>query len=256
MIDFRDHIAQAFRAYKARAARAGREYKCLSKGGSVKDALSIQAKGSAVTVRIHGPMDGGMFGVDAKEIVDELDEANAKSIRLLVDSPGGLVTQGLTLYSDLRARADAGVAVRAEARGLVASAAVLPFLAADERTMGDGSMIMVHNPWAFMFLMDDADGIEEQAGATVKVLRAHTRNYRSLLAKRTSLSSAEAGKAMAEETWYTASEAVDAGYAQATNGDEDEDEDQDSEMDADAEAKAKADEMVRLRVADVFSRFA
>lgn len=254
MIDFRDQLAQAYRAYKTRAARAGRRYKCLSKGGTHEDALSVQSKGSTTTVRITGPLDGGFFGVDAAEIVNELDESKAKAIKLLVDSPGGLVTEGLTLYSDLRARADAGVKVEAEARGLVASAAVLPFLAADHRTMGDGSMIMVHNPWAFLFLMGDMNEIEKESRSTIRVLKAMTKNYKALLAERTGMTQAEAGDAMDDETWYTSSEAIEAGYAQA-DGDEDED-DQDSEMEAESSASARVDEAAVRHVAAVLSKFA
>lgn len=205
-------LERLYRAYKAAEKRSGFSFKCLETGGSRESVMDAEVEGESITVRIQGPMDG-WFGVSAEEVIAELDKADAKNIVLLIESPGGFVSEGLSLYADLRARAKRGVTVSAESRGVVASAAVLPYLAADKRTMGDGAMLMVHNPWGAMFTIGDMDDIEKESSAILNGLRAHTTNYGEIVAARTSMDKAAALKAMAEETWYSADDAIAAGYA-------------------------------------------
>lgn len=205
-------LAKLLGHYRSAAERAGYQFKCLSEDGTADDALEIEGNDGEVTVRIQGPMDG-FFGCSAMDIIARLDKEKPKMVNLLIESPGGFVSEGIALYTDLRARAEEGVEVKAECRGVVASAAVLPYLAADVRTMGDGAMLMVHNPWAFMMAMGDKEDIEKTTGAILNGLTAHTENYADILAKRTGMDREEAAKAMAEETWYSSERAINSGFA-------------------------------------------
>ena len=112
--------------------------------------------------RISGVLDE-WFGMDVRALIAELDKLQPTAITLLVESPGGLVADGLAIYSDLMRRAENGVTVTAEARGLVASAAVLPYLAASTRVLGDGSQIMVHSPWGGIFWIGSSAEIRAEA---------------------------------------------------------------------------------------------
>ena len=185
-------------------------------------------------LRVLGVMDPFWGGCDVPSLIAELDEAKPARLKVLFDSPGGWVAYGFALYSDLTARRRAGMSLTCEARGLVASAAVLPFLAAekDSRIMGDASMAMVHEVWSCAFACGAADEIESSLTKTVKAMRAMTGTYASVLAKRTGMTDGAARGVMKAETWYTSQEAVDAGLAGAVSED-DEDED-----DMDAEARA------------------
>ena len=209
-------LARLLSAYRATAERAKFEFKCLSEGGNADDVLAVdtEEESDGLTVRVQGPMDG-FFGVSARDIIAELDDKKPKSIKLLIESPGGFVSEGLALYADLRARAEEGVKIAAESRGVVASAAVLPFLAADERSMGDGAMLMVHRPWGFLFAVGDYEDLKKESSAIENGLKAHTTNYAEILAKRTGMPKKDAEKAMADETWYAAEDAIEAGYAAA-----------------------------------------
>ena len=207
-----EFLARLLKAYRAAEKRSGVTFDCLAEGGDRTRVMAAEVLEDTITVRIQGPMDG-FFGVSSSDVIAELDKADAKKIVLLVESPGGFVSEGLALYADLRARAKAGIEITAESRGVVASAAVLPYLAADTRTMGDGTMIMVHNPWGFLIAIGDYADIDKETKGILNGLKAHTTNYASILADRTGMTSADATKVMNAETWYTAEEAISAGYA-------------------------------------------
>ena len=207
-------LERLLRAYRAAEKRSGFVFPCLAEEGTRDGVMSASVEDEAITIRIQGPMDG-FFGVSSHDVIAELDKAQSKKIFLLIESPGGFVHEGLSLFADLRARAEAGVEVIAESRGVVASAAVLPYLAADTRTMGDGALLMVHNPWGCMFACGDMEDIEKESKAILSGLKAHTSNYADILAKRTGMTKANAMKAMGAETWYASEEAISAGYAKA-----------------------------------------
>ena len=73
-------------------------------------------------------MDPFWGGCDVPALIAELDKAKPKSLRVLIESPGGLVSYGLALFNDLSPGGSVTVWLsRLEAAGIVASAAVLPF---------------------------------------------------------------------------------------------------------------------------------
>ena len=207
-----EDLARLIKSYRAVELRAGIKFPCLEEGGIRADALETESDDDTVTIRLQGPMDG-WFGASARDIIEVLDEHDPKKIVLLIESPGGFVHEGLALFSDLRARIKKDVEVKAEARGVVASAAVLPYLAAETRTMGDGSMLMVHNPWGVLVAIGDYADTQKASNQHLNGLKSHTTNYLNILADRTKMTKQAARKAMDEETWYNAEEAIDAGYA-------------------------------------------
>ena len=200
-------------SYMKAAARAGRSYPVMD-SLDPNVALAGEMVDDEAVVRIQGPMDG-YWGVSAERIIAKLDSLNATKIRLLIDSPGGLVSEGLSLYTDLNARMAKGTTIITEGRGLVASAAVLPFLAAnlENRSVRDGTMIMIHNPWTFLMALGDVSDLSKESSAVINGLKAHTDNYVSLLAKRVAKTKKEAADAMNAESWYPAEEAVTNGFA-------------------------------------------
>ena len=98
---------------------------------------------------------------------------------------------------------------------MVASAAVLPFLAAEERTMTTGTMLMVHEPWSFLIALGTTDEIEGEAGKMIKNLRAGERSLRDILAERTGKSRQKVSAWLKDETWLAPDEAVETGFATA-----------------------------------------
>ena len=234
-MDLRALVEARAAAYRAIQARAGVSLRCLDPDAAETPpitSLTAAADGDAraVTVRVQGPLDD-WFGFDVRALIADLDEADPQSIHLLIESPGGFLSDGLALYNDLRGRARNGVTVTTEARGVVASAAVLPFLAADTRTMTTGTELMVHNPWSFVLLAGDADQIDDQVRKVVTGLRASEKTYRDVLVERTGASRQKVATWLKDETWFAPADAVTGGLATAVV--------------ADATATAEADEQAR-----------
>jgi ClpP class serine protease len=94
-----------------------------------------------------------------------------------------------------------------EVLGIAASAASVIALAGRELVMDEGSYLMIHEPWGI------TAGPADDHRKTADVLDKMTGNFADLYASHSGLSRDEALAAMKDETWYTASEAVDAGFA-------------------------------------------
>ena len=223
--DLRALIESRATAYRAIQAHAGVSLRCLDPDADdAPEPASVDSDGAgAVTVRIQGPLDW-FWGFDYRALIEQLDEAEPTSVHLLIESPGGFLSDGLALYVDLRARAREGVTVTAEARGVVASAAVLPFLATDERTMSTGTELMMHDPWSWVFELGTADEIESQVGKTIKGLRAGEKTLREVVMERTGKSRQQVSPWLSDETWFTPAEAVEAGLATGIAEDTEQDE--------------------------------
>lgn len=147
----------------------------------------------------------GYWGITVSDFKAEFDEIrDSKSIKVLLNSPGGDVSEGISLYNLL-----SGVRSKltVEVMGIAASAASVIALAGKELVMGEGTYLMIHDPWGIA--MGNADDMLKMAD----VLEKMRGQFAEIYAKHSNLSKDEALAAMADETWYTAQEAVDAGFA-------------------------------------------
>ena len=140
--------------YNANAAKVGHAWWDDDDDGDDDDnKWEYESVDGHVKIFIEGPIDS-WFGVDAPAIVRKLrNEDEIKSIHTDIASPGGYVTESLTLYHELKAQQRKGVPITTESRGVVASAATDLFVAGDTRVATQHSMFMVHAPWAFAFLI-------------------------------------------------------------------------------------------------------
>lgn len=147
-------------------------------------------------------------------IYDVIDAATAKAVKSVlgstaavtvhINSPGGSVTDALAIYSNLRSHKGRVTAV---VDGLCASSATIIMLAADEVVMSEHSLLMVHNPWTV------AAGDAGDMRKTAETLDKAALEMVSLYSERTGQSSGAVTAIMQAETWYNASEAVEAGFA-------------------------------------------
>lgn len=160
------------------------------------------------TLRLYDPIDsyGGYWGVSAKEFATTLDALpdDTSEIRLLINSPGGEVWEGLAILNMLRAHPANVVAV---VEGIAASAASFVAAGANELVMAENSELMIHKAWGLV--VGNADDMTKMSGE----LTHEDRNIASVYAKKTGGTVDEWLDAMAAETWYSAEEAVEAGLA-------------------------------------------
>jgi ATP-dependent Clp endopeptidase proteolytic subunit ClpP len=145
------------------------------------------------------------WGIGAKEFKARLDEvAGSKSIKLMLNTPGGSVFEGMAIYNMLSAhRAKLDI----EVMGLAASIGSIIALAGRSLTMAEGSYFMIHNPLTVM--VGDAEELRKTAGLLDKMKN----DFINIYAEHTGMDRDEISDLMDDETWLTAAEAVEAGFA-------------------------------------------
>lgn len=144
-------------------------------------------------------------GVSAKGFATELKAlGDLDEITVRINSPGGDVFDGNAIFNILRAH-KAKIIVAID--GIAASIASVIAMAGDKIIMPENAMMMIHDPSGFA--MGTADEMRKMSDALDKI--------------KTSLVAAYSGKAniddaqiidmMTDETWLTAAEAVEMGFA-------------------------------------------
>jgi ATP-dependent protease ClpP protease subunit len=157
-------------------------------------------------------------GVTAKKFRDEIAAlGEVDEITVRINSPGGEVFDGFTIYNELRAHKARKIV---HIDGLAASIASVIAMAGDEIIMGLGSMMMIHDPWTIA--VGNAQNIREQADVLDKVKVGLVDAYASFN-KVTDRADIEA--LMRSDSWFTADEDIAAGFATRSVNTETEDAD-------------------------------
>ena len=145
-------------------------------------------------------------GVTAKGIVQELAALpqSVDTILLRINSPGGDVFDGIAIMNALLQQ---NRTVKVQVDGLCASIASVIAMAGSTITMAATAQLMIHNPWTLS--MGDASDLRKTADLLDKV-----RDASMLPAYARSGKTPAAIKAIMDaETWYSADEAKQAGWA-------------------------------------------
>jgi len=138
----------------------------------------------------------------AKEI-EALPEG-IETINVFINSYGGEVAEGLAIYNQLRRHK---ARVKTYCDGFACSAASVVFMAGDERIMSNASLLMIHNAWLLTAgdsnqLRKDADDLETINAASMQAYMNHV-----------NITEEELKKMMDEETWISATDALEMGFA-------------------------------------------
>jgi len=158
-------------------------------------------------------------GTTAKSFAEDLRAAGAVSkIHLRVNSGGGSVFDGLSIHNLLLS---SGATVTAEVLGLAASIAGVIIMAASRISMAENALLMIHNPGTIVGgdapeLRKMADTLDKVKDSMVTAYRRHTKKTKENVAA-----------LMDAETWYSADEAVAAGFAEEVSDPDEEDHDLD-----------------------------
>jgi ATP-dependent protease ClpP protease subunit len=138
------------------------------------------------------------------EALEEIKSAGRITVR--VNSPGGDVATGQSIYTNLKSLPGRKVGI---VDGLAASAASLILMAMDEIRMPAGSRLMIHEGalmlWDVMFYED----LMKAAGALSAINVAAAETYHN----KTGIPVSEIEAMMKAETWMTGREAVERGFA-------------------------------------------
>lgn len=154
------------------------------------------------TIYLHDEI--GLFGVTSKDFVADLLQVKAPVIKLHVNSPGGSVDDGISIFNSLKSHS-ARVEVYVDA--LAASIASVIAMAGDRVVMQPHSRLMVHEAMAMGF------GFAADFEKTAVRLRDTTKNIASIYRERAGKDDAYWLDLMAQETWFSDQQAVDEGLA-------------------------------------------
>ena len=148
--------------------------------------------------------DGFWDEVTSKQFAEELKTVeDAVKINVRINSPGGDVFAGQAIYSMLK-RCKSEVIVYID--GLAASIASIVAMAGDKIIMPKNAMMMIHKPWTYT--AGNATDMREQADTLDKVEESLVAVY----VDKTGLDAEEIKTLLADETWLTASDALEKGF--------------------------------------------
>lgn len=147
----------------------------------------------------------GLWGITAKDFQTALKAlGNVSEINLSINSPGGDVFDGLAIHNMLK-RHKAVVTVMVD--GIAASIASIIAMAGDVVKMPRNAMMMVHDPSGIV--VGTSSDMREIADALDKIKTGLVSAY----ADKTGMDRDEIADLMKAETWLTAEEATDLGFA-------------------------------------------
>ena len=166
---------------------------------------SIKAKANdTAEISIYDEI--GFWGVTAQSFSKDLKALgnNLKQINLHIHSPGGDVFDGIAIYNLLKNH-PANVTVYID--GLAASMASVIAMAGNEVIMPENAMMMIHKPWGIQG--GDAEDMRKYADLLDKVENTLIPAY----ANKTGKTPEELAEMLSAETWLTAKECVEQGFA-------------------------------------------
>lgn len=162
---------------------------------------------NTATLHIFGDIVDDVYsdGVCALSFAYDLEQlGEVDSIDVYINSYGGSVSQGFSIYNQLR---NHPAKVRTIVDGFACSIASVIFLAGDERIMQGASLLMIHNPWTMSCgnaneLRKIADDLDKMGQVSV-----------DLYCQITGLDESTIKEMMDKETWLSASDALELGFA-------------------------------------------
>nr|DAV10203.1 MAG TPA: Putative ATP dependent Clp protease [Caudoviricetes sp.] len=147
----------------------------------------------------------GLEAVSAKSITDQFPEDINEDITLEVNSNGGLVSVGSEIYTALK---NYNGHVTAEVTGMAASAASVAIMGADTVKMSPTAQIMIHKA-----LLTRASGNSDDLEKAVNALKSSDQSIINAYVSKTGLSEDEIFEMMKNETFMSANEAIEKGFA-------------------------------------------
>lgn len=143
-------------------------------------------------------------GVTAKRIAAALRQIGDQDITVSINSPGGDMFEGVSIYNMLRAHSGK---VTVKVLGIAASAASIVAMAGDELLMGEGAYLMIHNCMAAVF------GNRHTMLEAAARLEPFDLNMADIYSIRSGVDKNKIISMMDEETFINASDAVEQGFA-------------------------------------------
>ncbi|HIF9513870.1 TPA: ClpP-like prohead protease/major capsid protein fusion protein [Photobacterium damselae] len=162
--------------------------------------LTNQGDDQPVKVWIHG--DIGSYDIAAIDLIKALQSIGSQDVHFRIQSYGGSVYEGLAMYNAIKAHKGKTVGI---VDGLVASISSYFLMACDEVHMPENAKLMIHDPAI------GAWGGEDELESALTQLKNAKQTIAEAYVERSGQSLDDVLEAMAKETWFTASQALEFG---------------------------------------------
>lgn len=145
-------------------------------------------------------------GITAQRIGAILRSLEGKYITVNINSPGGDLFEGLTIFNQLREYAGK---VTVKILGLAASAASIIAMSGDEIQIGRSAFLMIHNTWGL------AVGNRHDFAEIAEKMTPFDVAMRDVYVARSGMDEKTVTAMMDNETWIHGGEAIEKGFADA-----------------------------------------
>lgn len=170
---------------------------------------SLVVQGDEADIYIYGDIVSWPWfesDVSSYSLAKEIEGLEVDRINVYINSYGGEVAEGLAIYNALRRHK---AKIKTVCDGFACSAASVVFMAGDERVMSNASLLMIHNAWMLAMgdqndLRKNADDLEIINAATIQAYLNHV-----------NISDDKLREMMDAETWISAADALEMGFATA-----------------------------------------
>lgn len=168
--------------------------------------LQVAQGADMPTIYIYDEIGPGWLGmIDAAGIVAALQEiGNVDDARVRINSPGGDVFESAAIYNHLR-EFNGNIHVRVD--GVAASGGSVIAMAGDTIEIAANAMVMIHEAWTI------ALGNKRELAKTVELLEKVDGTMIESYVARTGNEEKQIVQWVEAETWFTADEAVEHGFA-------------------------------------------
>lgn len=174
-----------------------------------KQYYAIQQAQREADIYIFGdivPLEFFEGDVSAHGITQQIKDLDVDQINVHIDSYGGAVSEGWAIYNALK---NHPAKVVTYGDGFVASAALYPFMAGDERYASNLSAYYFHQVWI------SASGYADELRAAANEAELMTEVGLNAFTDNTGMTADEVRELQKSETWLTPSEALERGIATA-----------------------------------------
>ena len=168
--------------------------------------MIINMKGTTAEVLIYEDIgEGWMGGISAKAFANDIKKlGKVNQIDVRINSYGGSVFDGLAMYNTLK---NNGAKITVSVDGIAASIASVIAMAADpgELSIAENGFMMIHKPWSAV--VGNSEDMRTAANLMDSIEGSLTDTYM----KRANITKDAMQQLLADETWLTATEAMNIG---------------------------------------------
>jgi ATP-dependent Clp protease, protease subunit len=170
------------------------------------------------TMTIYGVIGDSWWSesTSASDVDRAITQAGSNDLVIHLNSPGGDAFDGIAIYNrlmDHKAKHNAKVTIHVD--GWACSAASVIAMAADELIMGTGAMLMIHEASNIVW------GTKADMRKTADMLEKLEDGIIDAYMTKATITRDEVRNMVDSETWFSANEAVEVGFATATKVNED-----------------------------------